>query len=448
MGVKMMKRNFLVSILLAIITAVGILGFTPLAVLAAAPNVVAGAAVVDGSYSEWNLTNDFFANMYVNGDSSKELWSRAYLRYDYTSGTMYVLVLDETTKTSSTVAGNAWVALCATTDDNIKNNKVVVDSSGNDGTPPDFAWVAASGGFAQGYEASFKVDPGSWLILIHIEAGSSGTSATVGFKGNGDPLVIKYPTTIITSLDKGSIYIGGTVSDAITLSTTSTGVLPIATGKVTLFASNDVTFSSGVFEVQSPSFSHSLPYTFSTTDWAPPTAGTWYFKAVYSGDANYLDCWDDPHNEVLEVSKWDTEVNTVLSANSTFMGLSVTDNITIKSTGSYPLTGTWRLQASQDPNFSTGIVEIDNGTVNGMAPFNITSKPWANTAAGTWYFKASYSGDSHYSDSYDDPKNEILEVSVGGVPLPELPSMALLAVGLAIIGGFIFLRRRSRPSRS
>jgi hypothetical protein len=442
-----MKKNFLASILLSIIVVISVLGFTPLAVSAAAPNVVTGAAVVDGNYSEWNLTADFFANMYIGGDSSKTLWSKAYLRYDYSTGTLYVLVLDVLENKSSTAPGNAWVAECPITDTNIKNNKVVSDSSGNNSVTPDFAWISASGGFARGYEASFKVNPGSWLILIHIEAGSSDTSATVGFKTNGDPLVIKYPTAVTTTLNSGAIHIGGTISDNITISTTSTGVLPAATGTWTLYASKDVTFTGENFTVQSSTFSQALPYKFRTTDWAPPSDGTWYFKAVYSGDANYLASYDDPHNEVLVVSKWGTTVTTLLSTDKTFLGLNVTDNITISANGPDPLTGTWKLQASQDDNFTTGIVEVDNGTVSGNSPFKVSSKPWAATAPGKWYFKATYSGDNHYSSSYDDPKNEQLEVSNVGVPLPELPSLALLAVGLAIIGCFVLIHRRTLSSR-
>jgi hypothetical protein len=443
-----MKKKFVTSILLAIVTCIGVLGFAPLAVSAAAPNVVTGTATVDGNYSEWNLTADFFANMYIGGDSSKTLWSKAYLRYDYSTGTLYVLVLDVLENKSSTASGNAWVAECPVTDTNIKNNKVVSDSSGNNGVPPDFAWISSSGGFARGYEASFKVNPGSWLILIHIEAGSSDTSATVGFKTNGDPLVIKYPTAVTTTLSSGVIRVGGTVSDNITITTTATGVLPAATGTWTLYASKDVTFTGDNFTVQSSTFSHALPYKFSTTDWAPPSAGTWYFKAAYEGDANYLASYDDPRNEVLIVNKWGTDVKTTLSTNQTYLGLNVTDNITISTNGTDPLTGTWKLQASQDDNFTTGVVEVDNGIVSGNSPFKVTSKPWAATAAGKWYFKASYSGDSHYSASFDDPHNEQLEVSNVGVPLPELPSLALLAVGLAVIGGLVFLRRRRLYSGS
>ena len=50
-------------------------------------------ATVDGNPNEWDLTNDFFADMYRAGNSSKVIQSKLYLRYDPSTSTLYVLVL-------------------------------------------------------------------------------------------------------------------------------------------------------------------------------------------------------------------------------------------------------------------------------------------------------------------------------------------------------------------
>ena len=78
---------------------------------AAAPNPTYGTAVVDGSTGEWNLGSDFFANMYRAGNPAKPLESTAYLRYDCTSGTVYVLVLSEPNVPTLTWPDDAWVKI-------------------------------------------------------------------------------------------------------------------------------------------------------------------------------------------------------------------------------------------------------------------------------------------------------------------------------------------------
>jgi hypothetical protein len=116
-----------------------------------------GTAVVDGSTGEWNLAADLFANMYRAGNPAKPLESRAYLRYDCATGTVYVLVLSEPGVPTLTWADDAWVK--------IDGGKAV------DGTYPAFAWVglSADGKTARGYEASFPLAPGSYTIDIHVQ---------------------------------------------------------------------------------------------------------------------------------------------------------------------------------------------------------------------------------------------------------------------------------------
>ena len=68
------------------------------------------SAVVDGDSSEWNLAQDFFANMHRAGKADKPLESKLYLRYDCLTQTMYVLVL-AVPGVPVLVDGDAWVAI-------------------------------------------------------------------------------------------------------------------------------------------------------------------------------------------------------------------------------------------------------------------------------------------------------------------------------------------------
>lgn len=144
------------------------------------------SAVVDGSYSEWNLTYDFFANMYRDGDPAKALEARLYLRYSFDTHTVYALVLTASGVTARLVAGDAKVAIGAI------SNVVVSGTSGNNGIPPDFAWVGSNGTYALGFEASFQLAPGSPGIMANLKVndGSPLTASTVNYPQSGIAMVI------------------------------------------------------------------------------------------------------------------------------------------------------------------------------------------------------------------------------------------------------------------
>lgn len=166
-----MRINRLISkVFVALLVFVGLgLSYIPIAE-AAAPNPSLGAATVDGNPGEWDLINDFFADMYRAGDPTKKVESKLYLRYDCATNTMYALVLTVTGVPALVEPDNAWIAI------NGASNKVVHGNSGDDGTPPDFAWVDT-----QGWEGSFSLPQGSYKILAHVQVfddGGSQTSAT------------------------------------------------------------------------------------------------------------------------------------------------------------------------------------------------------------------------------------------------------------------------------
>ncbi len=169
--------------------------------LATPPQPTYGTANVDGNSGEWNLVNDFFTLMYRAGNPNKPVESKAYLRYDCSTGTMYVLVLMEPTSIGyiDPLAQTAWVAI------NAQNNKVVTENSGDDGIPPDFQWIGqgydGDPQHVRGYEASFSIAAGSYNIIFHIDVidpSGAQTSASPGFPGTGPALTIECPATAAT----------------------------------------------------------------------------------------------------------------------------------------------------------------------------------------------------------------------------------------------------------
>jgi hypothetical protein len=109
--------------LIALLLIASIAFSLPLASSANPPEPTYGTATVDGNPDEWDLNSDFFTNMYRAGDSTKPLESKAYLRYDCSTQTLYVLVLTEPNVPAIVSAEDAWAAI------NIISNKTY---NGND----------------------------------------------------------------------------------------------------------------------------------------------------------------------------------------------------------------------------------------------------------------------------------------------------------------------------
>lgn len=152
-----MKQMTLKMVLL--VTVLTLLAVTT--VSAAAPFVVKGTASVDGNSSEWDLTNDFFANMYKAANPNKQVLAKLYLRYDCQTQTLYALVLVEP---GHTIAANVGPG-----EHYLKQGvtSLVNDASGNDGTPPDFAWINKRDGslgvaIADGWEVSTPLAIGNY----------------------------------------------------------------------------------------------------------------------------------------------------------------------------------------------------------------------------------------------------------------------------------------------
>ncbi|MCW5202118.1 hypothetical protein VU12_04170 [Desulfobulbus sp. US4] len=148
------------------------------ALLFAAP-FAAQAVTVDGQYiHDWNLENDFTMPMYRAGDSNPDFsgyeeLSKAYLRYDSSTETAYVLVLDTEKRADiSESPSDAWVKIYE-----LGKSTLVDGSSVNDGDAPDFAWVTDDKGGVIGWEGSFLLPAGVYEgVEIHVNHGADTSS--------------------------------------------------------------------------------------------------------------------------------------------------------------------------------------------------------------------------------------------------------------------------------
>ncbi len=179
--------NIIASILILTLMSTSIVSAAPQAAetqMVLVPSATCGQANVDGDISEWDLTNDFFANMYRAAKMDKPVESKLYLRYDAASETLYVLVLAEPDVEVLDIADDAYVKLG-------NSDKLVDGTSGDDGTPPDFAWVM-DGEQLVGWEASLPFEQGYYDNLnVHTQVSSDGEAQTSAVADRAIPLMIE-----------------------------------------------------------------------------------------------------------------------------------------------------------------------------------------------------------------------------------------------------------------
>jgi len=217
-----------------------------------------------------------------------------------------------------------------------------------------------------------------------------------------------------TVLSNDTITLGESVTD--TAYVTGLVGFPIPTGTVDFQVLIGTTWTP--YDTNVPLSNGSA----TSISYTPTSAGTWYFRAIYSGDSNYETSQSGNEEEPLVVDKAPTEITTLLDPLGPItLGDTVVDHITITTTATGTLpnaTGTWTVEASKDNTFTMGIeLFVDSGTVSGpLLPFNASTGSWIPPSAGTWYFRATYSGDSNYESSVSDPIDEQLKVMPVGPP--------------------------------
>ncbi len=215
-----------------------------------------------------------------------------------------------------------------------------------------------------------------------------------------EPLCVSpAPTTTTTMLSAERIVLSQSVIDQATV-TGLGGDFPVPTGTVTFQVKicdgpwttfNTQTLTNGV--------ATSICY-------KPLWTGTYHFRAIYSGDANYLGSQSNDCDEPLEVVPPQSQTCTDLGVDTITLGQSVTDNATVTGKVGLPTpTGTVKFQVK----FNGGAwVTFDAcvSLVNGKA----ISKMYTPLAAGCYYFRAVFCGDGMYLGSHSGDYDEPLDV--------------------------------------
>ncbi len=251
------------------------------------------------------------------------------------------------------------------------------------GTPTAQTGVALNGsGSAQ--SATTTLSSGGLSYKVHYSGDANFTTVD-------SPCVpvtaTQYTPTITTSLSQSSVLPGSTVYDTATLTNASS----TAGGTVTYKAYTDNActqgaMSAGAMTVNNMAVPNSSSLLFNTP-------GTYYWQAVYSGDAANAAATSSCGSEVLTVTgtQYAPIISIGLSSTSVLAGSSVYASSTITNASS-TAGGTVMYKAYSDNACTLNTQNAGTVTVtNNIAP---NSNSLQFNTAGTYYFQAVYSGDS------------------------------------------------------
>ncbi len=187
----------------------------------------------------------------------------------------------------------------------------------------------------------------------------------------------------------GSVPLGTTVHDTATVGTQVNGF--VIGGTVTYYFYTNGGCSGGSTETVTMS-GGTVP---NSASHGPLAAGSYSFKAVYSGDSNYIGSTSGC--EPFTVNKANTTITTTLVPNqSTFaLGSSVADSATVVTqVNGFVIGGTVTYHFYTTGDCSGASSDQTVAMAGGLVPNSGSHGP---LAAGSYSFKADYSGDSNYN---------------------------------------------------
>jgi hypothetical protein len=245
---------------------------------------------------------------------------------------------------------------------------------------------------------TFSNVPAGTYELQAVYSGDPNNNGATSTCGTEPFTVTQASPTVATSLSASTGAIGTSVTDSTTLTGDSTN----AGGKVTytVYTDNSCTTPASTTQIsaQPPQVNvtnalvpDSDPVTFLA-------AGTYYWQAVYSGDANNAAAASLCTSEPITINPNDPAITTTLSASTAAIGTPVTD--AAKLTGATDNAGGTVTYTVYTDNACTAPATISQisaqphavTVINAAVP---DSAPVSFLAAGTYYWQAVYSGDDN-----------------------------------------------------
>ena len=250
--------------------------------------------------------------------------------------------------------------------------------------------------------------------------------------------------TMTTQDSPTSVTVGTatTISDTATFQNTSS-VAPTGSVTFTLYSDNTCTTSTGVSGTGAISTTNGVSSATFSTGWVAPATGTYYWRASYAGDAanNGYTTGCALAGELIVVGPASPSLTTQATPTAITVGTATTvgDNATFENTTAVPPTGslTFTLYSDSACTNSTGVSGPGPITSTGSGFSASFSTGWTAPAAGTYYWRATYPGDSNnngFTTNCGDA-NELVVVGQGAPTMATQDSPTSMIAGTTLLVG-------------
>ena len=245
--------------------------------------------------------------------------------------------------------------------------------------------VAGNGDYGSGSYTPTAVGTYYWVASYSGDLNNSPIAGKCG-DSNESSVVAKAKPGISTSAVAGPVIVGSNISDTATLS----GATSDASGTITFKLYSDSTCSTLVTTLTNTSVAGNGPY--GSGNYQANAVGTYYWIASYGGDAK---------NESVSGACGDTGESSVVTQQQPSISTSTNGPVTIGDPISDTATltgatadasGTITFKVYSDSTCSTLVKTLTNTSVSGNGAY--ASGSYTPTAVGTYYWVASYGGDT------------------------------------------------------
>jgi len=272
------------------------------------------------------------------------------------------------------------------------------------------AGTATSAGYA-------TTAPGTdyWVATYNGDVNNSSLSS-----GTADePVAVKALPSVSTTQQPASATVGSSIADQATV---TGGDNPTGTVIFRLYNNATATGSPLYTDTEPLSNGSATSGTYGTT-----ATGTYYWVATYNGDANNFIASSGAADEPVTVTKATPSVSTTQQPASAAIGSSIADQATVSSGYNPAGTVTFRLYGNSTATGSPLFTDTEP-----LSSGSATSSGYATTAIGTYYWVATYNGDTNNKTASSGTADEPVTVAKATPSVSTTQQPASAAVGSSI----------------
>jgi hypothetical protein len=256
------------------------------------------------------------------------------------------------------------------------------------------ATVAGDGNYPS--PAFTTTQAGTYRWIASYSGDTNNNAVSGGCNDDNESVVVDKKSPTITTTATPSAIVGNPITDTATLA----GAQPPVGGSITFTLYTDDLCTVPAAPAYSSTKTVTANGSYTSDPYTPQNVGTYYWKAVYSGDTNNLSathaCADQ--TEVTAVDQQPTTLTTQATATE-IVGNDISDTATLA--GGFNPTGTITFTLYTD-NQCTNAVAGSQSTKTVTANGSYTSDAVPTSSVGTYYWKAVYSGDANNAGSTHD----------------------------------------------